>query len=36
VRRFAGRPGLEHLLRTSTGTPEQNDIFLAALSQLLP
>jgi histidinol-phosphate aminotransferase len=36
VRRFAGRPGLEHLLRITVGTPEQNDIFLTVLSQLLP
>jgi histidinol-phosphate aminotransferase len=36
VRRFAGRPGLENVLRISVGTPEQNAVFLAALSQLLP
>jgi histidinol-phosphate aminotransferase len=36
VRQFAGRPDLEHLLRVTVGTPQQNEIFLNALSQLLP
>ncbi len=32
MRRFAGRPGLEDLLRISVGLPEHNDIFLSALA----
>ena len=36
VRQFAGRPGLEHLLRITVGTSEQNALFLHALSQFRP
>ena len=36
VRRFAGRPGLENLLRISVGSPEHNDLFLSSLAELLP
>jgi histidinol-phosphate aminotransferase len=35
VRRFAGRPGLEGLLRISVGLPEHNHIFLSTLRDLL-
>jgi histidinol-phosphate aminotransferase len=36
VRWFGGRPGLENLLRISVGRPEENDLFLTTLAELLP
>lgn len=36
VRRFSCTPGLENLLRISVGTPEQNKLFIALLSELIP
>ncbi len=35
VRRFAGHPRLDPYLRVTVGTPEENELFLAALHEIL-